>query len=36
MSVLKWADQWLSNGVLYTGRVFLFADLGKSAVRLKG
>ena len=26
MPVLKWADQWLSNGILHTGRVSLFAD----------
>lgn len=35
MSILKQADQWLSNGILCTGRVSLFAHLGKTAVGLR-
>ena len=34
MSILKLAAQWLSNGILYTGKVSIFANLGKTAVRL--
>ena len=36
MSVLKEADHRHSNDILYTGRVSLFAGLGKSAFHLKG